>query len=87
MIEKVIKIKNPHGLHARPAAEFSKLANKFEANITLFKDGLNANAKSVMNVMMLAAEFNSEIRIIAEGSDENQAIEAIYELNENNFNE
>ena len=87
MIVKTITIKNPHGLHARPAAELSKLSGTFESDIKLSKDGIDVNAKSVMGVMMLAAEYGSSIVIQISGSDENEAMDALIQLNENLFNE
>ena len=87
MIEKTLTIKNPHGLHARPAAEVARLASKFESDITIEKDGIECNAKSIMGVMMLAAECNSQILIKISGIDEAEAMLAFEKLNENNFHE
>ena len=63
MIEETLQIKNKHGLHARPAAHLVKIAGKFKSDIKIFKDGLEVNAKSIMGVMMLAAEPGSEVLI------------------------
>ena len=87
MIKQSITIKNPNGLHARPASELSKLAGSFKCDIKLSKDGFDVNAKSVMGVMMLAAEYNSSIDIELDGEDEQAAIDALVKLNENLFNE
>jgi len=87
MIEKLIKITNKHGLHARPAAHLVKVAGKFKSEIKLHKDGLEVNGKSIMGVMMLAAEPGSEIVFEISGEDENEAFDAIKELIANKFYE
>jgi phosphocarrier protein HPr len=71
---------NRAGMHARPAAEFVKMAGRFSADITVEKDGLEVNGKSIMGVMLLAAEEGSTIRVQAEGPDEREAISALEEL-------
>lgn len=78
--EKKIKVKNKQGLHARPAAIFVQLANKFDSKITVSKDGQEVNGKSIMGILMLAAEKDSEITIITEGSDAKEAIDTLEEL-------
>ena len=78
--ERKIKVKNKQGLHARPAALFVQLANKFDSKITVSKDGQEVNGKSIMGILMLAAEKDSEITIIAEGSDAKEAIDTLEEL-------
>ncbi len=80
MIEVTIKIVNKLGLHARPASLFVKIAGQFESNIKVEKDGVEVNGKSIMGVMMLAAEQGSKITIIAEGVDEKEAIDSLVKL-------
>ncbi len=80
MIEKSLKITNKHGLHARPAAQFVKIAGKFTSDIKVIKDGLEVNGKSIMGIMMLAAEPGSEITLFITGQDENEAFEALNDL-------
>jgi len=80
-------VQNRMGLHARPAAEFVKLASKFRAEIQLAKDGLSVNGKSIMGVMMLAAEQGSELIIRAEGADALDAAEALGALIGQGFGE
>ena len=80
MIEEVMLIENKHGLHARPAAQFVKIAGKFASDIKVIKDGLEVNGKSIMGIMMLAAEPGSEITIITNGDDEVIAMDALREL-------
>ena len=87
MVEKDVIIKNKTGLHARPAAILVQTANKFESDIFLEKDGDKVNAKSIMGVMMLAAAEGSKIKIIAEGNDEKEAVETIFNLLESNIDE
>jgi len=80
VIKKKIKVRNKQGLHARPAALFVQLANKFSSAITVSKDGQDVNGKSIMGILMLAAEKGSEILITAEGDDAREALEALEEL-------
>ena len=75
-----VQVGNIYGLHARPAAEFVKLANTFKSEIWVSKDGLEVNGKSIMGVMMLAAERGSTIEIRAKGDDAEQAVEALVRL-------
>jgi phosphocarrier protein len=87
MIEREVQIMNKLGLHARPAAEIVKTAAKFQSNITLTRDDLEVNGKSIMGVMMLAAEFGSSIKLRADGVDEEQAVEALAALVASKFRE
>jgi phosphocarrier protein len=87
MIEEVLKIINKHGLHARPAAQFVKIAGKFKSDIKVIKDGLEVNGKSIMGIMMLAAEPGSEITLLIEGEDEKEAFTALNELISQKFYE
>src|SRR5215471_18997085 len=87
MPERAVQIVNKNGLHARPAAEIVKLAAKFQSEITIVKDDLDVNGKSIMGVMMLAAEHGSTILLRAEGPDADAAIEALATLVGNKFGE
>jgi phosphocarrier protein HPr len=87
VIEREATIVNQEGLHARPAARIVRLANSFVAEIELAKDGLVVNGKSIMCVMMLAAECGSSIVIRANGPDAEQAVEALAELVASGFGE
>ena len=80
MIQEDLKIINKHGLHARPAAQFVKIAGKFKSDIRVIKDGLEVNGKSIMGIMMLAAEPGSEITLLIDGEDEKAAFDALYDL-------
>lgn len=74
IIKKKIIVKNKQGLHARPAALFVQIANKFDAQITVRRDKERVNGKSIMGILMLGAEKGSEIIIEAEGEDASVAI-------------
>lgn len=86
-MEKVMTIKNRMGLHARPAAMFVQEAGKYKSQILVVKDGLQVNGKSVMGLMLLAAESGSKLTIKADGPDEAKAIEALEKLFERRFDE
>lgn len=73
-ISKQVIVKNQQGLHARPAALFVQVANKFDATITVKKGKQKVNGKSIMGILMLAAGQGSEILLEAEGEDAQQAI-------------
>ena len=87
MIQEDVIILSKHGLHARPAAQFVKVAGKFVSDIKVVKDGLEVNGKSIMGIMMLAAEPGSKILLIINGDDEQDALNALIELIENKFYE
>jgi len=80
VIERSAPIVNRLGLHARPAAEFVKIANRFKAHIVVKKDELEVNGKSIMGMMMLAAECGSALLIRADGDDAEQAVDALLAL-------
>jgi phosphocarrier protein len=87
MLERTVQIMNKNGLHARPAAEIVKISAKFQSEITLVKDGMEVNGKSIMGVMMLAAECGSSLLMRAEGADADAALDALAALITNKFGE
>src|SRR5881409_880851 len=87
VIERAAKIVNPLGMHARPAAEFVKVANRFKAAVEVRKDDLAVNGKSIMGVMMLAAECGSSLIIKTDGEDAEAAMEALLALVADGFHE
>lgn len=87
MPEREAKIVNKLGIHARPAAEIVKTAGKFKSNITIVRDDLEVNAKSIMGVMMLAAEFDATIIVRATGDDAEAALDALFAVIANKFGE
>jgi len=87
MVEREVAIVNRLGLHARPAAQLVQRASKFESEIKLKRQNLEVNGKSIMGVMMLAAEMGSKLIIIAEGPDEREAVEALVQVIQGKFGE
>jgi phosphocarrier protein HPr len=87
MTERTVTITNKYGIRARPAAEIVKLAAKYKSEITLIKDDTEVNGKSIMGVMMLAAEQGSTLLLRADGPEEVAAIDALAELIASNFGE
>ncbi len=80
MTERTLEIVNSLGMHARPAAQLVRLAARFQSEVEIAKDGMAINGKSIMGVMMLAAECGSSIVVRATGPDEVEALEAIAQL-------
>jgi len=87
MLRKKIIIQNKLGLHARPCSLLVKTANKFRSDFRIQKEDMLINGKSIMGVMMLAAEYNSEIELIVDGVDEDEALDAIIDLFNSKFDE
>ena len=85
--ERTVQIRNKFGLHARPAAEFVKLANQFNSEIMVRKFDLEVNGKSIMGMMMLAAECGVEITVRASGADAEKAVNDLVSLVESGFGE
>jgi len=86
-VETRIVLRNKVGLHARPAALFVKTAMKFKSTIKVIKDGMEADAKSLLSVLSIDARQDDEITIIAEGEDAEAAIKELVELVERNLGE
>jgi len=80
MVERKITIKNKLGLHARPAALFVQIANKFDCDISVSKGKETVNGKSIMGIMMLAAGKGEMIHIKADGEDSDRAVRELEEL-------
>ncbi len=87
MVQKEFTINNKLGLHARPAALFVKVSNRYHSDIWVEKDDEQVNGKSIMGLMMLAAGHGSRVVVTAEGEDAEKAIEGIEELIESGFQE
>lgn len=87
MLKKSLTLKNKLGLHARAAALFVQTAGKFKSKITVIKENQPADGKSIMGLMILAAECGSVLTITAEGSDEKEALTALEDLISRKFNE
>jgi phosphocarrier protein HPr len=86
-VERKVRLVNRHGLHARPAAEFVKLANQFQASIQISKDGQDINGKSIIEILLLAAEHGTELTLRAEGADAERAVASLEALIQNRFGE
>ena len=87
MPEREVKIVNKLGIHARPAAEIVKTAGKFKSNVIIVRDDLEVNAKSIMGVMLLAAENGATIVLRATGDDAEAALDALTTVIANKFGE
>ena len=87
MVERSVQILNKNGLHARPAAEMVKAAAKFKCDITISREDIEVNGKSIMGVMMLAAECGSTIMLRASGPDAQEAVSALATLVATRFGE
>jgi phosphocarrier protein HPr len=85
--EQTVQIRNRSGMHARPAAEFVKAANRFRSEVLVRKQDLEVSGKSILGVMMLAAEYGSEITIRAVGEDATEAVAQLVALVERQFGE
>ena len=86
-VSREITVLNTLGIHARPAASFVKIANKFASHITVEKDGEQVNGKSIMGLMMLAAGPGSRLTLIAEGDDAEAAVRELEQLFLRKFDE
>ncbi|MGE5177291.1 MAG: HPr family phosphocarrier protein [Hyphomicrobiales bacterium] len=87
MVEANVVIQNRLGLHARACSVFVKEAAKFASHVTIARDGLEVNGKSILGVMMLAAERGAELVLRVEGSDETAALEALVRVVNDKFGE
>ena len=84
---RTVVVRNPQGLHARPADRFARLAGRFDATIELVKGGERVDGKSVLNILTLAAVQGTSLGLEAEGHDAEEATQALAELVEKNFEE
>lgn len=87
MAQKELTIINKLGIHARPAAQFVRLASKYSSDITVEKDGEEVDGKSIMGLMMLAVGYGSKITVTIIGTDEKEALMAIEDLIARKFEE
>ena len=87
MTERLVTIRNRAGMHARPAALLVKTASSFQSQIFLEKDSERVNGKSLRGVITLGATYETPLKIIADGPDEAQALDAIEKLFQNKFEE
>jgi phosphocarrier protein HPr len=87
MLEKKAKIVNELGLHARAAAKFVKIANRFESSVKIEKDGVVVDGKSILGILTLAAVRGTQIKLSVSGKDEQATLKALVKLIENKFEE
>ena len=87
MYVKSVKVQNQVGLHARPATFFIQKANEFKSSIWVEKDERRVNAKSLLGVLSLGIMCGTDIKIMAGGSDEEEAVDALVALVESGFAE
>jgi phosphocarrier protein len=87
MLQHTVTIKNKLGLHARAAAKLVNTAGRFESSVVLENRDHSADAKSIMGIMMLAATQGTELKLMVEGNDESEALEAVVSLIDNLFGE
>lgn len=79
-VKKTVIVQNKQGLHARPAALFVQIANKYESRITITREEEKVNGKSIMGILMLGAEQGAQITIEAEGKDAEQALSELEKI-------
>ena len=87
MKNKTIKLQNETGLHARPASKLAKLASEFKSSVKLNVNGKSIDAKSILAIMSAGIKTNTQLEIVCEGEDEEEAIKEIVNAFENNFDE
>ena len=75
--KREVVVSNPQGLHLRLAALFARMANRFESTVEIVRDGTRANGKSIVDILMLAAEQGTLLQIVARGADARQAVDAL----------
>lgn len=87
VVSRIVTIPNKRGLHARAAARFVTLAERFGAAVEVVRDGQSVSARSIMGLMMLGAGQGAQIELQAEGFDAREALDALAALVESGFNE
>ncbi len=87
MIEKKATIINKLGLHARAAAKFVKIANRYKSSVKIEKDGVVVDGKSILGILTLAAVQGTDIKLSVSGTDEKASLKALVNLIENKFDE
>ena len=87
MVEKSIKVSNRAGIHARPSAIIVQAIKNYKSNIYIERGSDRIDAKSIMGIITLGASYGTELKIIAEGEDEEKAVDTIINLLESNFEE
>lgn len=86
-VEARVKLTNRMGLHARPSTQIATTVGRFASEVQLAKDGLAVDAKSVLELLMLAAECGTELTVTAQGPDAEEAVQAVVRLVQDRFGE
>ncbi|MBI4835547.1 MAG: HPr family phosphocarrier protein [Planctomycetes bacterium] len=86
-VERIIRLENKLGLHVRPSAQLAELASKYKSDVIIIKESLQANAKSIMDLLTLAATGGTSLTIKVDGPDAEAAIDAIQKLINSKFGE
>ncbi|MBI3267758.1 MAG: HPr family phosphocarrier protein [Planctomycetes bacterium] len=87
LVERPVTIVNKRGLHVRPATKFAEVANRFQSSISVSKEGVVSDAKSILDLLMLAAAEGVVLHLRAEGNDADQAVDALDALVQGKFGE
>lgn len=87
MTTKQLTVLNKLGIHARPAAQFVRVAGRFQSDVTVEKDDESVDGKSIMGLMMLAVGCGAVIKVTADGPDEEETLQSLQELVEGKFGE
>ncbi len=87
MMDRLFVVKNKLGLHARPAAMFVQTTNKFKSSVKVHKGETEVDGKSIMGLMMLAAEEGAKIKVVTNGTDEKEVLDALEKLFNERFGE
>ena len=87
MLKDELVIRNKLGIHARPAASIVKIAGKYKSRVIIEKDGMKANAKSIMDLLILEADGGTKVTVVVDGVDEVEALTAVIELIKSGFGE
>ena len=87
MVEKIVTVENRAGIHARPSALLVQTTKNFKSNIYFEKGPDRINAKSIMGIITLGAAYKTELKIIAEGEDEEAAVDILAKLFKSKFEE
>jgi len=87
MTERIIKVINRAGIHARPSAILVQATKNFKSNVYIEKGDFRINAKSIMGIITLGASYGTELKLIADGEDEEEAIEILVKIFESKFEE
>ena len=87
MIERIVKVVNRAGIHARPSAILVQATKNFKSNVYIEKGEYRINAKSIMGIITLGASYGTELKLIADGEDEKEALEILVKIFESKFEE